>query len=66
MTPKLWIADDLPKADYDAPIEDGRFWSSTGGDEYLPNVTRPIGFMRGKPRVRVKAWTMAILPTEGA
>ncbi len=30
-------------------------------DDAGPRVTRPIGFMRRKPRVRVKAWTCPII-----
>ncbi len=59
---KLWIADDLPVVDYDPPyLEEGRYWSSSGGDKTVPDVIHPIGFKRSKPRVRVKAWTMPIL-----
>ena len=59
---RAWIADDLPEADYEQSwMEEGRFWSTTAGDLTVPNVTRPIGFMRRKPRVRVKAWTMPII-----
>ena len=58
---RSWLADDLPDAAYDVPMEDGRAWSSPS-EEQLPTVTRPIGFLRHKPRVRVKAWTMPILP----
>lgn len=59
---RAWIADDLPEAD--TTMDEGRYWSSSGGDEFLNPVMRPIGFMRRKPRVRVKAWTMPILPEE--
>jgi hypothetical protein len=58
-----WIEDDLQDQHCDAPhMERGEAYGSTGGEEMLPEVTRPIGFMRFKPRVRVKAWSMPILP----
>jgi hypothetical protein len=63
MTHRAWIADDLPDIpwDDDASLQRGDAWSSTEGDKDYPNVTNPIGFMRRKPRVRVKAWTMPIV-----
>jgi hypothetical protein len=62
----FWVGDSLPAGDWEQPaMEEGRFWSSTAGDATLPDVTRPIGFMRRKLRVRVKAWCMPILPDEG-
>lgn len=57
-----WVADVLPEGDYDAPyMEQGSHWETTEGDETVPVVRHPIGFMRRKPRVRVKAWTMPIV-----
>lgn len=58
------IADDLPDTDYDMPMAEGRCWEISGGDALYNPVSRPIGFMRTKPRVRVKAWTMPIIPDE--
>lgn len=61
---RMWIADDLPDipwGDDDAPhLERGSHWTE---DEERPpsRATRPIGFMRHKPRVRVKAWSMPII-----
>lgn len=59
MVAKLWIEDDIS---YDRTWMDrGDTWSSDGGDATYPAVRRPIGFMRSKPRVRVKAWTQPIV-----
>ena len=58
------IADDLPDAEYDLPMAEGRYWESPGGDAFFNPVSRPIGFMRTKPRVRVKAWSMPIIPDD--
>lgn len=59
-----WVSDELLESDYEPPdMRNGSHWETTGGDQLLPDVRRPIGFMRRKPRVRVKAWTMPILPT---
>jgi hypothetical protein len=58
-----WIADELPEAYYEpSDMRHGSHWETTGGDETIPDVKHPIGFMRRKPRVRVKAWTMPIIP----
>ena len=45
----------------DGYLEKGDAWTSSGGDKDYPDVVHPIGFMRRKPRVRVKAWTMPII-----
>lgn len=59
------IADDLPFDLYDEPaLEKGDYWSNYEGDKDYPKIVRPIGFMRDKPRVRVKAWTAPILPAK--
>lgn len=60
----LYVEDDLSYEAYDPPsLQEGRAWSSTQGDEFYASITRPIGFMRRKPRVRVKAWMMPIVET---
>lgn len=52
--------DNLPEV-FDPPAPDfGRTWESASGDEIIP-VRRPIGFIRRKPCIRVKAWTMPII-----
>jgi hypothetical protein len=59
----MWFADDLEASDYDPPpMERGEAQLITPDDHY-PSVQRPIGFVLGKckPRVRVKAWTMPII-----
>jgi hypothetical protein len=62
---RLRIADDLPDADYEPePIDHGSSYETGVGPHTCPEVKRPIGFMRTKPRVRVKAWTMPILPKD--
>lgn len=59
----LWIGDDagFDAADMMADIPTGKAWSSTGGDKFYPDIVRPIGFMRRKPIIRVKAWTMPVI-----
>lgn len=59
----MWCGDD---AGYDEPET-----SMDRGDVCLysadpnwPTVQRPIGFMRHKPRVRVKAWMQPIVEGE--
>ena len=54
--------DDLPDVFDPPPMGHGSHWESTGGDEINPAVKHPIGFMRHKPRIRVKVWTAPILP----
>lgn len=55
-----WVGDTVGYDDA-LDLERGSHWSSTEGDGTFPNVTRPIGFMRSKPRVRVKAWMQPII-----
>jgi hypothetical protein len=59
---KLWLEDELPDGSYEQHQERGEAWSSGGGDATYPNIRNPIGFMRRKPTVRVKAWTRPIPP----
>ena len=62
---RAWIADDLADSQYDRPcIDRGDSYNTGVGPDFYPDVTRPIGFMRSKPRVRVKAWTMPIIPKD--
>ena len=57
-----WIADDLPDlSDECENLERGEAWSSVEGDDNYPTYRHPIGYMRRKPTVRVKAWTMPIV-----
>lgn len=56
----MWCGDD---AGYDEPTEtpsrgDAILYSPD--DEY-PAIRHPIGFMRTRPRVRVKAWMQPII-----
>lgn len=62
MNDGLWVADHPTQPDVPDGLSHGQYWSNEGGDNTYPDVTRPIGFMRSKPRVRVKAWTMPIIP----
>lgn len=55
----FYVEDDTSTTD--DPLVKGEAWLSTGGNATYPNVKRPIGFMRRKPTIRVKAWTMPIL-----
>lgn len=58
----MWIEDDLSDADYDPPRPDhGSSYSVEPKSDVYPNVRYPIGFMRHKPIVRVKAWTRPIV-----
>ena len=59
------IGDDLPSFAFEleAPQEMGQTWDAAGSNTYEP-YARPIGFKRDKPRVRVKAWTQPIPPSE--
>lgn len=58
----MWIEDDLPDQDMDAPeMERGSCYTDGPLSDAYPDVVRPIGFMRTKPRVRVKAWSMPII-----
>jgi hypothetical protein len=59
--PRGWIEDELPADDAPA-IERGEAWVSNGGDDMYPTYRHPIGYMRRKPVVRVKAWTVPIRP----
>jgi hypothetical protein len=63
-----WIEDDWQdhQAEFERPQARGEAWSSRGGDDIYPEIVRPIGFMRFKPRVRVRAWTMPIIPKDRA
>ena len=54
MIRKAWVEDDLGSMEVDA--DRGSTWEAES-DEPRPRVRRPIGFMRRKPIVRVKAWT---------
>ncbi len=56
-----WISDDLPECfDDDACLERGDSFDCTPTEWHCDEVKQPIGFMRTKRRVRVKAWTMPI------
>lgn len=59
---KLWVQDDLPDGHYDQYQERGDAWSSTAGEATYPDIRNPIGFMRRKPIVRVRAWTRPYQP----
>ena len=59
---RAWFEDDLPIEDYEpVRLEKGDSYGVPGSNTY-PEYQRPIGFMRRKPRVRVKAWTQPIPP----
>jgi hypothetical protein len=54
---RAWIGDDVGgDADFEWSPDRGNTWSD-GSDEPIPKVRNPIGFMRFKPVVRIKAWT---------
>lgn len=55
-----WCGDDCGY-DLEWDMQRGDFWLSSGGDETVPDIKRPIGFMRRKPIVRIKAWTRPVL-----
>lgn len=60
MANEMWCGDN---AGYEEPGEamyrgDATVYSP---DEFYPTVHNPIGFMRRKLRVRVKAWTQPIV-----
>jgi|KBSMisStaDraftv2_1062788.scaffolds.fasta_scaffold00037_79 hypothetical protein len=61
--PRMWVADDLPFYEWESePTQHrGDCYAAEAGAETYPDIQRPIGFMRRKPRVRVKAWTMPII-----
>jgi hypothetical protein len=59
--PRGWIEDELPADDAPA-IELGDAWSSVERDDKYPTIRHPIGYMRRKPVVRIKAWTVPIKP----
>jgi hypothetical protein len=60
-----WIADELPDEAWNAPdMEHGSCYADGPLSDLYPEVKRPIGFMRRKPRVRVKAWSMPIIPSD--
>lgn len=58
-----WIADDLPQADFgEEPMQRGESWDAGAGSNLYSAVKRPIGFMRHKLIVRVKAGSQPIDP----
>jgi hypothetical protein len=61
MERRAWIGDDVldRQDDLEQPQERGSSWSE-GSADVAPKVRNPIGFMRFKPVVRVKAWTQPI------
>lgn len=63
MTRTMWLEDDLAYGSYDPYQERGETFTGAGEDTYEP-YSRPIGFIRRKPRVRVKAWTQPIPPKD--
>lgn len=59
-----WCGDDIGY-EHDGYMERGEAWSSSGGEATYPDVRWPIGFMRRKPVVRVKAWMQPIVDGTG-
>jgi hypothetical protein len=60
--PRGWIEDDLPElSDDGGHLELGDAWSSVERDDKNPTYRHPIGYMRRKPVVRIKAWTVPII-----
>jgi hypothetical protein len=57
MIRKSWVEDDIAYFDDNEPLYRGDTY--TTGEDYptVPPVRNPIGFIRSKPRVRIKAWT---------
>jgi len=59
-----WISDDLPDNDWgDVQMDRGDSFDCTPSEWHYDEVRRPIGFMRTKLRVRVKAWMQPIVKT---
>lgn len=66
MTERIcWIGDSLPMFEHDdRQMDRGDSYGVEAASDYYPEVKRPIGFMRHKLRVRVKAWTQPIIKQE--
>jgi hypothetical protein len=59
----IWVGDDLGDDTRDnQPMERGSSWDDRAGTDFYSPIKRPIGFMRRKLRVRVKAWMQPIDP----